>query len=95
MALDLPDGNSFTWDERQKFMYMRLRRIVLAHTEMNMVENQYLREIALAHSASNRLEILKPSCSVYTGYGYNSDILFFYGTMNDGKYKNSPKRQNL
>lgn len=37
----------------------------------------------LAHAT---LLIPKPACSVYTGYGENSNKFFFYGAMNDGAY---------
>lgn len=64
-------------------MYMRLRRIVISHSEMTMEYNQYKRETLIRTKPASRIR--KPINSVYTGYGEVGEKFFYYGVMNEGE----------
>jgi hypothetical protein len=67
--------------QKQRMMHMRIRRIILAHTEMFMQQQQYERELLVRSYPTMK----KPSVVVYTGYGDVHDTFFCYGAMNDGR----------
>lgn len=72
------------WKEHQKYMYMRLRRLVIAHTEIQMNEFQYLREY---ERLQNTLFVIpRPRSFMYTGYGEEENRFFFYGVMNQRNF---------
>lgn len=73
-----------SWREHQKYMYMRFRRLVLNHTELQMNEFQYLR--AHERMQDTLCVIPKPTCFVYSGYGEEENRFFFYGVMNKSLY---------
>lgn len=66
-------------------MYMRLRRVVVSHTEMHLEYEQFKREDMLRPNRFSRLK--KPINSVYTGYGEVGRKFFYYGVMNTGNLK--------
>lgn len=68
------------WREHQKYMYMRLRRMVVAHSEVQMNELQYLREYERMQNTPNAVP--KPRSFMYSGYGEEDNRFFFYGVMN-------------
>lgn len=68
-----------SWGEHQKYMYMRLRRLVIAHTEIQMNEFQYLREYERLQNTV--FVVPRPRGFLYTGYGEEENRFFFYGTM--------------
>lgn len=82
VALDVALDKPKVWNEEQRLMYMRLRRIVLGHTEMHLEYEQYKREDMLRIDRVQRLK--KPVNAVYTGYGEVGEKFFYYGVMNDG-----------
>lgn len=84
VALNIRSDRQMTWKQKQRMMHMRVRRIVLAHTEMFMQQCHYERELMLRSAAVARLR--EPSNNVYTGYGDIHDKFFYYGVMNDGAY---------
>ncbi|GJQ81774.1 hypothetical protein Trydic_g319 [Trypoxylus dichotomus] len=84
VAFDIPKEKSKLWNEEQRVMYMRLRRIVNHHSEMSMEYNQYKRETMIRTNPTSRIR--KPINSVYTGYGEVGEKFFYYGVMNEGAY---------
>ncbi|KRT83646.1 hypothetical protein AMK59_3295 [Oryctes borbonicus] len=86
VAFDIPEEKSKLWNEEQRVMYMRLRRIVVSHSEMTMEYNQYKREAMIRAKPTSRIR--KPINSVYTGYGEVGEKFFYYGVMNEGAYLN-------
>lgn len=86
VAFDIPEEKSKLWNEEQRVMYMRLRRIVISHSEMTMEYNQYKRETMIRTKPMSRIR--KPINSVYTGYGEVGEKFFYYGVMNQGAYLN-------
>lgn len=85
VALDMTADKKKRWNDEQRLMYMRLRRIVLSHTEMHLEYVQYRREDVLRPSRYAALK--KPVNSVYTGYGEVGSNFFYYGVMNAGAYR--------
>ncbi|KAH1025576.1 hypothetical protein HUJ05_010273 [Dendroctonus ponderosae] len=86
IAIPIPTRKEMEEPQQQRMMHMRLRRIVLAHNDMYLQQEQYERELILRPNAS--LTIKKPGNNVYTGYGDVEDTFFYYGVMNDGAYLN-------
>ncbi|XP_030758766.1 uncharacterized protein LOC115884348 [Sitophilus oryzae] len=84
VAMPIPPTKDMEWSQKQRMMHMRLRRIVLAHNDMYLQQDQYQREIALRYD--HRTSIKKPGNNVYTGYGDIEDRFFYYGVMNDGAF---------
>lgn len=85
VALDIQEEICKDWQEQMRLLYMRIRRIVLSHTEMNLEHAQVKRENDLCHNFGHRLR--SPINSVYTGFGEVEDKFFFYGVMNRGAYR--------
>ncbi|XP_057666700.1 uncharacterized protein LOC130900227 isoform X1 [Diorhabda carinulata] len=85
VALPMLTNRNMEQSEKQRFMHMRLRRIVLAHTDMFLQQSHYERE-ELLRPYSDISPPKKPSNNVYTGYGDTGKIFFYYGCMNDGAY---------
>ncbi|XP_076269427.1 uncharacterized protein LOC143202038 isoform X2 [Rhynchophorus ferrugineus] len=94
VAMPIPLTKTMDWPQKQRMMHMRLRRIVLAHNDMYLQEEQYQRETALRPNAP--MTIKKPGNNVYTGYGDIETKFFYYGVMNDGAYnqKFHPDEEN-
>lgn len=86
VVLNVQSEKQMTWKQRQRMMHMRIRRILLAHTEMFMQQYQYEREAMLRNSGDGSVKLKRPSNNVYTGYGDIQDKFFYYGVMNDGAY---------
>ncbi|XP_022916225.1 uncharacterized protein [Onthophagus taurus] len=86
VALDINDEKPKSWKEQQRLMFMRLRRIVLGHSEMSMEYNQFKRETTFRVNAKPKIR--RPINSVYTGYGEVGEKFFYYGVMNEGAYIN-------
>ncbi|EFA07736.1 uncharacterized protein LOC103314581 [Tribolium castaneum] len=82
VAFGIPPDKEMSLKQKQRMMHMRIRRIILAHTEMFMQQNHYERETLVR---ANPI-IKKPSVVVYTGYGDVHDTFFCYGAMNDAAY---------
>ncbi|XP_066140081.1 uncharacterized protein [Euwallacea fornicatus] len=85
VAMPIPSGKAMDWPQQQRMMHMRLRRIVLAHNDMYLQQEQYKREVSLRPNAPTAIK--KPGNNVYTGYGDVEDKFFYYGVMNDGAFR--------
>ncbi|KAJ8923191.1 hypothetical protein NQ315_001745 [Exocentrus adspersus] len=84
IGLPIAVTKDMDWNQKQRMMHMRLRRIVLAHNDMFLQQTQYERELMLRPNPATRVK--KPGNNVYTGYGDVVDTFFYYGVMNDGAY---------
>ncbi|CAH0563497.1 unnamed protein product [Brassicogethes aeneus] len=84
IALPITSTKEMSWRQKQRMMHMRLRRIVLSHSDMYLQQAQYEREVALRPEATERVK--RPGNNVYTGYGDVEDQFFYYGVMNNGAY---------
>ncbi|RZC36851.1 uncharacterized protein BDFB_009991 [Asbolus verrucosus] len=82
VAFEIPPDKEMSLKQKQRMMHLRIRRIILAHTEMFMQQHQYERELLLRTNPVMK----KPSVVVYTGYGDVHDTFFCYGAMNDAAY---------
>ncbi|KAJ3646283.1 hypothetical protein Zmor_023876 [Zophobas morio] len=82
VAFGIPPDKEMSLKQKQRMMHMRIRRIILAHTEIFMQQHHYEREMLVRPNPI----IKKPSVVVYTGYGDVHDTFFCYGAMNDAAY---------
>ncbi|KAH0810866.1 hypothetical protein GEV33_011924 [Tenebrio molitor] len=82
VAFGISPDREMSLKQKQRMMHMRIRRIILAHTEMFMQQQQYERELLVRSYPTMK----KPSVVVYTGYGDVHDTFFCYGAMNDAAY---------
>lgn len=78
-----PDETS--WREDQRFMYLRLRRLVASVNEHHFEKSQYERELIL--QSATRPARPPPTSSTYSGYGLYSGRFFYYGNMNKYAYE--------
>ncbi|XP_067002095.1 uncharacterized protein [Anabrus simplex] len=88
-ALDIiPSKNStYTWSGEQRFMYLRIRRLVTNHNDHSLEHTHYERELVL-HSQSPLLtSIAPPLVSLYSGHGEYAGKFYYYGNMNESAYE--------
>ncbi|KAK2578769.1 hypothetical protein KPH14_008874 [Odynerus spinipes] len=83
----MPDENS--WRDEQRFMYLRLRRLVGSVNEHHFENLQYERE--LLSQGSTIPPPRAPPASMYSGYGEYGGQFFYYGNMNKYAYENKFK----
>ncbi|XP_018326406.1 uncharacterized protein LOC108737799 [Agrilus planipennis] len=84
VSFNIPSKKSRNMAEKMRLMFMRVRRIVNAHSEMSLENDSYERELSLQPDSS--LRVKKPPNAIYTGYGEVGRSFFFYGVMNEGAY---------
>lgn len=72
------------WNKKQRFMYLRLRRIVNAHSIMMTKSKQFKRELRMRNFVPINK---KPRNSIYSGGGMPHNTFFYYGVMNSGKLR--------
>lgn len=98
-----PDENS--WREDQRFMYLRLRRLVGSVNEHYFEKCHFERDLLLRTSSvvavgDERRRALRlgasqpprpPPASTYSGYGVYSGRFFYYGNMNKYAYESKFK----
>ncbi|KAI4501799.1 hypothetical protein M0802_003134 [Mischocyttarus mexicanus] len=85
--------NENSWKDQQRFMYLRLRRLVVSVNEHYYENLQYERAILL-----QELSLIPspkmPPVSTYSGYGEYGGQFFYYGNMNkyayESKFKSLP-----
>ncbi|KAJ8667357.1 hypothetical protein QAD02_009019 [Eretmocerus hayati] len=84
---DVPGGGpqgEDSWRERQRFMYLRLRRLVASCNEHHLENLHYERELADYAEDRMRMSAPKPPpCSTYSGYGEYGGRFYYYGNMNE------------
>uniref|UniRef100_A0A6V7HPX5 Uncharacterized protein n=1 Tax=Bracon brevicornis TaxID=1563983 RepID=A0A6V7HPX5_9HYME len=68
------------WKEEQRFMYLRLRRLVASVNEHYYENLNFEREAALQERTKIATKI--PYASTYSGYGEYGGQFFYYGNMN-------------
>lgn len=89
-CLEIPsaaDENS--WRDEQRFMYLRLRRLVGSVNEHHFEKCHYDRELML--QAPPMPMPRAPPASTYSGYGEYGGQFFYYGNMNKYAYENKFK----
>ncbi|XP_058794907.1 uncharacterized protein LOC131666333 [Phymastichus coffea] len=89
-CLDLPESESRedekSWRDQQRFMYLRLRRLVSSFNEHRLEKRHY--EMEMLMSVRHSLPIPKvPTCSTYTGYGEYAGKFYYYGHMNESAFE--------
>lgn len=85
-----PDENS--WRDEQRFMYLRLRRLVGSVNEHLFEKSHYDRE-RLLHSPALPVPRAPPA-STYSGYGEYGGQFFYYGNMNKYAFESKFKAVN-
>ncbi|XP_072391354.1 uncharacterized protein [Diabrotica undecimpunctata] len=85
ISFPIESAKNSDWYQYIRMMHMRLRRIVLAHNEMFLQQNQYERELQFRPDTMFS-KTRKPGNNSYTGYGDIGNNFFYYGVMNDGAY---------
>lgn len=86
-CLEVPcaaDENS--WRDEQRFMYLRLRRLVGSVNEHHYERVHYEREVML--QTRSLPSPRPPPSSTYSGYGEYGGQFFYYGNMNKYAYAN-------
>lgn len=73
-----------SWRDEQRFMYMRLRRLVASVNEHYYEGIHYEREISLQTRTMVAPSLTLPS--TYSGYGEYGGQFFYYGNMNRQAY---------
>ncbi|KAL7290187.1 hypothetical protein TKK_0015896 [Trichogramma kaykai] len=90
-CLEVPLGGNVdenSWRDRQRFMYLRLRRLIGSFNEHYLEKVHYDRECQLLKDANAQLPMPKPPpCSTYSGYGEYGGSFFYYGNMNEFAYE--------
>ncbi|XP_034942427.1 uncharacterized protein [Chelonus insularis] len=86
-------ANETSWRDKQRFMYMRLRRIVQNVNDHHYEDLHYERGLTAlqktTYDNSTSLPMPKlPTPSLYSGYGEYGDEFFYYGNMNKRAYAN-------
>ncbi|XP_051171474.1 uncharacterized protein LOC127288205 isoform X2 [Leptopilina boulardi] len=92
-CLEIPsaaDENS--WRDEQRFMYLRLRRLVGSVNEHHFEKCHYDRELML--QVPSMPSPRPPPASTYSGYGEYGGQFFYYGNMNKYAYENKFKYVN-
>ncbi|XP_078037002.1 uncharacterized protein LOC144470068 [Augochlora pura] len=94
---DNSEGKS--WRDEQRFMYMRLRRLVGSVNEHLFYTRHYKDKLSLqVISIPLPFPVKPPPASTYSGYGEYGDQFFYYGNMNkdayDSKFVNTASSSN-
>ncbi|XP_060521458.1 uncharacterized protein LOC132699027 isoform X2 [Cylas formicarius] len=84
MAVPIISAKRVELSQKQRLMHMRLRRIVLAHNDMNLQQEQFCRENLIRPRSPTTIKA--PGSNVYTGFGDVEDIFYYYGVMNEAAY---------
>lgn len=75
-----------SWRDEQRFMYLRLRRLVGSVNEHLFENLHYEHELLLQIPLT--LTLRPPPASTYSGYGEYGGQFFYYGNMNKYAYEN-------
>ncbi|XP_024222248.1 uncharacterized protein LOC100747679 [Bombus impatiens] len=74
-----------SWRDEQRFMYLRLRRLVGSVNEHLFENSHYEHELLLQVPLT--LPLRPPPASTYSGYGEYGGRFFYYGNMNKYAYE--------
>ncbi|KAJ9577345.1 hypothetical protein L9F63_006089 [Diploptera punctata] len=91
-ALKVLDEGERNWSDEQRYMYMRLRRLI-ANNNVYILEQMHTER-------QNTLQLITNSCqsSTYSGYGEYGGYFFFYGNMNlrafQANYRSNNENEN-
>ncbi|XP_063975745.1 uncharacterized protein LOC135161762 [Diachasmimorpha longicaudata] len=73
-----------SWRDEQRFMYLRLRRLVASVNEHYYEGKHFGREISIQTRTAVTPQVILPS--TYSGYGEYGGKFFYYGNMNTQAY---------
>ncbi|OAD52945.1 hypothetical protein WN48_11191 [Eufriesea mexicana] len=86
-----------TWRDEQRFMYLRLRRLVASVNEHFFENLHYEHELVLQIPLI--LSLRPPPASTYSGYGEYGGRFFYYGNMNkyayESKFMHPTRTENI
>ncbi|XP_072763085.1 uncharacterized protein [Anoplolepis gracilipes] len=89
MCLQVPNANyENCWRDRQRYMYLRLRRLVCSFNRHLFHKLHYERKLLLRATASSLPPQKPPPASTYAGYGEYGGQFFYYGNMSKYAYEN-------
>ncbi|EFN88239.1 uncharacterized protein LOC105192066 [Harpegnathos saltator] len=95
-CLQVPNANNeHCWRDKQRYMYLRLRRLVSSFNKQLFYKLHYERKLDLRvmlPSVPSRK--LLPAC-IYSGYGEYGGRFFYYGTMSKYAYEYKFKHVRL
>ncbi|XP_025261715.1 uncharacterized protein LOC105249738 [Camponotus floridanus] len=88
-CLQVPNvNNEHCWRDRQRYMYLRLRRLVGSFNKHLYHKLHYERKVLLRATASSLPPRKPPPASTYSGYGEYGGQFFYYGNMSKYAYEN-------
>lgn len=82
--------NETSWRDAQRFMYLRLRRLVGSVNEHYLERVHYQRRLDLKLPTLDSSR--RPMPSTYSGYGEYGGKFFYYGNMNKYAYMNKHRQ---
>ncbi|TGZ37770.1 POZ-, AT hook-, and zinc finger-containing protein 1 [Temnothorax longispinosus] len=84
-CLRVPNAkNECLWRDKQRYMYLRLRRLVNSYNKHLFHKLHYERKLGLRATAPSRR---LPPASMYSGYGEYGGQFFYYGNMSKYAYE--------
>ncbi|XP_077262939.1 uncharacterized protein LOC143897865 [Temnothorax americanus] len=84
-CLRVPNArNECLWRDKQRYMYLRLRRLVNSYNKHLFHKLHYERKLVLRATAPSRR---LPPASMYSGYGEYGGQFFYYGNMSKYAYE--------
>lgn len=86
-----PNGET-TWNNEQRTMYLRLRRLITRNNEISLEQKHYERELILPKADISTMTRLK--AFTYRGHGEHAGRGFYYGTMNQPAFNFKFRRNN-
>ncbi|XP_011866868.1 PREDICTED: uncharacterized protein LOC105561472 [Vollenhovia emeryi] len=87
----LPVPNSsyeYCWRDKQRYMYLRLRRLVSSYNRHLFQKLHYERKLILRAMVPQLPSRRLPPASTYSGYGEYGGQFFYYGNMSKYAYEN-------
>ncbi|KYN08714.1 PREDICTED: uncharacterized protein LOC108771362 [Cyphomyrmex costatus] len=88
-CLRVPNANNeYCWRDKQRYMYLRLRRLVGSYNKHLFHKLHYERKLILRATAPSLASRRLPPASTYSGYGEYGGQFFYYGNMSKFAYEN-------
>ncbi|XP_029673141.1 uncharacterized protein LOC115241512 [Formica exsecta] len=88
-CLRVPNANNeHCWRDSQRYMYLRLRRLVGSFNKHLYHKLHYERKLLLRGTPSSLPSRKPPPASTYSGYGEYGGQFFYYGNMSKYAYEN-------
>ncbi|XP_011699395.1 PREDICTED: uncharacterized protein LOC105456790 isoform X2 [Wasmannia auropunctata] len=89
-CLRVPNAsNEYSWRDKQRYMYLRLRRLVSSYNKHLFHKLHHERKLILQATTPSLAESRRPPpASTYSGYGEYGGQFFYYGNMSKYAYEN-------